>query len=502
MEQTITFFEFCSHLNLEEYPFSTFNAESEKRNGHNLFIQPQNHSVLLQGLKNNLSHLIIGERGTGKTALSYEMKRSIDISINLIVYIDDYSSLKLNHKPEDYYRFLSEQIASVFFQAMTDDASSFWKYTKEERVELSFFLAEYVKPASRKILTAKISSIQNHLPKRACIWTYNAFRVFMNYGIHALTYAANNAITKHFAALPPVDSKVPEYLAPIKTEVDTTFDKGHKEYFYLCRLTELINKSKFKHTTVIIDKIDEDTRLENDAEDIAEFLENIASDNKILLHNRFNVLLFIWTVPFNYLKGNVRTQKLSVQKLAWTRHDLLDALSRRLNVFSKSMVTSYEQLFSVESIDEVDKIIAICNENPRDLWHIMDKIIISEFRISPISVKLSKEAIHDGISDFVKSFNYYEYYPKRSNARSNSMDVYSYIKHLSKLSTTEFTKDQLNTEAGTGSSTTNYVTNMENMGLIVRSESKALNGAALYKIKDPKVLYAISHGLEIERSAI
>lgn len=502
MQQPISFASFCSNLKLSEYPFSTFNAESEKQISQILFIEPQNHSVLLQGLKNNLSHLIVGERGTGKTALSYEMKRNISKNTNLIVYIDDYSSLDIKYKAEDYYRFLSEQISATFFNAMAESPLSFWKYSKEERIELSFFLSEYVKPASKNILNSKISSIQNHFPKRACIWVYNVLRGVLNHGIHAVTYAANNAITKHFAALPPIDSKVPEYLAAIKAEVDTTFDKRHREFHYLCRLVELIKKSKFNHTTIIIDKIDEDTRLENDAEDIADFIENIASDNKVLLHDQLNVLLFMWSVPFNYLKGKVRTQKLSVQKLAWTKQDLLAALSRRLSVFSDKSITNYSELFSELAINDIDNVISICNENPRDLWHIMDKIIIQEFQTSPTSTKLSAAAIHKGISDFVKSFNYYEYYPKKSNAKANSSDVYSYIKQLSKLSKTEFTKNQLSTEAGTGGSTTNYVVAMENMGLIIRSESKAANGAVLYKIKDPKVLYAMSHGIEIERGAI
>ena len=38
-----------------------------------------------------------------------------------------------------------------------------------------------------------------------------------------------------------------------------------------------------------------------------------------------------------------------------------------------------------------------------------------------------------GVKEFVKGFSYYEYYPKKKNTKSNTMDVYSYIAHLLKL---------------------------------------------------------------------
>ena len=49
------------------------------------------------------------------------------------------------------------------------------------------------------------------------------------------------------------------------------------------------------------------------------------------------------------------------------------------------------------------------------------------------SNKISENAIKAGIVEFVKGFNFYEYYPRNPKAKSNSMDIYSYIKHLMKL---------------------------------------------------------------------
>ena len=79
------------------------------------------------------------------------------------------------------------------------------------------------------------------------------------------------------------------------------------------------------------------------------------------------------------------------------------------------------------------------------------------------------------------------------------MDIYRYINHLLKLPDIEFTSNQLNSYAGTGSSTNNYISSMQAMGLIVRTDAKIGTGV-VYRINDPKVIYAIHTGLKIVRN--
>lgn len=78
------------------------------------------------------------------------------------------------------------------------------------------------------------------------------------------------------------------------------------------------------------------------------------------------------------------------------------------------------------------------------------------------------------------------------------MDVYSYIKHLLKLESDVFTKNQLNDMAKTGGSTNNYVVGMEKIGLIINTNEKE-KGGVLYRINDPKVVYAMRNGLDISK---
>lgn len=94
-------------------------------------------------------------------------------------------------------------------------------------------------------------------------------------------------------------------------------------------------------------------------------------------------------------------------------------------------------------------------------------------------------------------FNYYEYYPRKSNSRANSMDIYSYAAHLLKLDSPEFSKNKLNESAGIGSSIHNYVVSMEKIGLIQNIGQD--KGFATYKIKDPKITYCLKNNLDLKK---
>lgn len=239
--------------------------------------------------------------------------------------------------------------------------------------------------------------------------------------------------------------------------------------------------------------------MENNAEIISEFISPLLTDNKLLENPSIQIVVSVWEVPFSRLTSIVRTQKHYCPQLNWTIEKLSDALNRRISVFSHGEISNYRNMFS-SNVDEncFNSIFELSNGNPRDLWHIFDHIFHSQYEIDPLSTKLSSEAVMNGLTNFVMNFNFYEYYPRKSNAKANTMDVYSYIKHLLKLSDKKFTKNQLNALAQTGSSTNNYVIGMENIGLIAKTSEK-LNGGVLYQIKDPKVIYAIQNGLDISR---
>jgi hypothetical protein len=188
---------------------------------------------------------------------------------------------------------------------------------------------------------------------------------------------------------------------------------------------------------------------------------------------------------------------MNVEILSWGRRDLERAVNNRLGVFSEKEIEDYKNLFEPNVSDEqIDLIFELANHNPRDLWHEFDYIFKQQYKIAPESSKISAESIVFGLRDFVSQFNYYEYYPRRANARANSMDVYAYIRHLLRLSTVEFTRNQLTARSGvSGGSVSNYVQGMENMGLIFSNGQTG--GNVNYKIRDPKIKHALINKIDI-----
>ncbi|WDK35503.1 hypothetical protein JH300_20030 [Xanthomonas campestris pv. campestris] len=489
----MTFDEYYKTLGLVKYPFGVFTSEGEREVFDDIYLPPNNHSVILEGIKST-SAIIVGERGTGKTALSIDLGDRLASDKHLLVRVEEFSDLKLGYDSNDVYRFLTERIVAGFFLSYANRQSSLWKLSKEDRLDLSMFLHNYLGASTKDLLLSKLKRIQNGVIKRSLVGVYNTGRVILNYGLKAATMAFSDALTKHFSSLPPIETGNSEYFGRLDLEVDTSFDQTQRQYYYLDKICTLATKAGFDKIYILIDKIDEDPRFQNDAEDVADYLRPLASDNKILTSDRFHTVLFAWSTPFNYIRESVRTQKLSFTSLTWDRPSLEKVLTKRITKFSEGSIGL--DLLDGTSVESKELVFEMCNKNPRDLWHIMDRSVQEQFKLDPSS-KISDQAVSAAIRRFVLEFNYYEYYPRKSNARANTMDVYKYIKHLQKLDGTRFTKDRLSTQAGTGGSTNNYVIAMENMGIIKNTGEKAQGGAVVYEISDPKVRYAMENGIQI-----
>ena len=106
----ITFEEYYKKFNFQEFPFQRANAEAEKEQLDSYYVEPINYSIIVNGLKTS-SAIVSGERGTGKTALSYKLVKNLKSSdANLVIYITDFASLPLNYTSDDLYKFLIKQI--------------------------------------------------------------------------------------------------------------------------------------------------------------------------------------------------------------------------------------------------------------------------------------------------------------------------------------------------------------------------------------------------------
>jgi hypothetical protein len=161
------------------------------------------------------------------------------------------------------------------------------------------FLHEYLGASTRALLLDKLKKIQNSPVKRLLIGGYNTCRVVLNYGLRAATTVVSDALTKHFSSLPAIPTGDSEYFKRLDTEVDTSFEQSQGQYYYLEKFSRLAKKAGFEKIYIVIDKLDEDSRFQNDEEEVADYLCPLASENRILTSDLFHIVLFAWNTSFN-----------------------------------------------------------------------------------------------------------------------------------------------------------------------------------------------------------
>lgn len=492
--------EFYQRFGLKDYPFNVFTAENEIDYAQDIFVHPQNYDAIKESFDGNRSIIIRGNRGTGKTALLNDLKQSISASEHVSCTIDDYSKLSTQPTTAEYYNLIIVNIVAALFNKLFEEKNRLKCLSKEEKLFVSFLLQKYTNQITQAELIRKIEKIQLPPIKRFLKSKIDVIRAMCNYGINAGLNVVNDVIRNYYSVLPPIqESQIREIIPKLNLDVETDFSSADTSYHMLLRICAVINKLGYGRTTVFFDKFDEDSRMENNAEVISDFIVNLLTDNKLLENPDIQFIISVWEVPFKRILGTVRTQKHYCPLLSWPTPYLVAALNKRISAFSNDTLHNFRTMFAEDICDEtINEILYLSNGNPRDLWHILDHIFHSQYSIDPNCMKLSNEAVHQGLSDFVVHFNFYEYYPKKPKAKANTMDVYSYIKHLQKLPSETFTKNQLNELAKTGSSTNNYVVGMEAIGLVVNTKEK-LNAGVVYRINDPKVVYAIKNRLDISR---
>lgn len=494
--------EFYQRFGLLENPFASFTTENEGQKFKDTFVKPNDYETILENFSQTNSIILSGDRGTGKTALIKDFLEKTDTANDIVVHIVDFTALEQNYELNRFYKFLIEHLSVSLFSNLAEYRGRISKLNREEKLLLCYLLQNFVPQISKGNLREKIEHIQVSWLRRSYKKFENIFRGFFNYGATAGGVFIDEYIAKHFTGLPPLTESVQikNFFPELPTvNIEEEFINQETSYQLIIRIARLAKKLGYKRVLVVFDRADEDARFMNDAEAIGDFIVKILTDNKFLLAEEFQVVFSTWSTPFNFIKEQVRTQKHYCPSLSWTSTDLKKALNQRLKAYSNGRVSDYKALFAANVTEiEIDSLFEIANSNPRDLWHIFNNLFKVQFENYPNSDSIDPATIPLALRSFVTSFNYYEYYPKKSNARANTMDIYSYVKHLLKLDSVLFTKNQLNEKAQTGSSTINYVVGMERIGLIGLDSQQG--GVACYKIRDPKVVFAINNGLEINKN--
>ncbi|WP_295553128.1 P-loop ATPase, Sll1717 family [uncultured Stenotrophomonas sp.] len=499
---SLDFDTFTQGMGFAKYPFSVFTAEEEKEFLSAAFVRPLAYSTAVDAAKSRKNIFLYGERGTGKTALLFELVKACDPS-STVAEITDFSEVPVIPSQSDVCSLYISTLATAIIKRLLPTISDFrrpYKLTRQEKTLLSYLLQHHTSVLSRNALMEDLRQVQHHPAKRLMVSTFNFFRGLINSAAGAAVDLLSETVSKSLGLPQPAAGGAREYLQAVELKIDGALDESKANLVILKQTIALCGKVGMRKITIVIDRVDEDSRLRNDSELIATFLRPFLAENDIFYIQDLHFLFSIWSVPFQKVKPDFRANKFCVEQVCWEPKELLMVLDKRLEHHSEGNVVSHESILECNVFFR-DKVLPLANSNPRDLWQLMHQIIREQFALDRTSTIISTRAMENGIRRFVRGFTYYEYYPRRKDARANSSDVYSYIAHLNKLDSVEFTTNSLSAAAGTGSSTPNYIVGMEGMGLVRRCEDKGPNGSTLYEIRDPKVRFAVENNIEIRRDA-
>jgi hypothetical protein len=493
-----SFSDFYQNVGLESYPFRDRTAEKEDIT--KLFIKPLDYSLLEDTLSSDQTALICGDRGSGKTIMLSDLKSKVS-SDKLVCFVDKYEGVPLKDNIFSFYSLILQSITKNLLIYLASNRKVLKKASKDDKVFLSFLIMKYGDSITDDQLYSRIEGVQLNGLQKFVNKVSLPLTLLLNYGTTVMTNFGNELLTKYFGAyLPPInEGSIRKIFPDIHFTIANEFKSVKISYSLLDRSLLLIKNLMGSIPLVLIDKLDEDIRLENDADIIAIFIKELICDNNLLLNHNIQLFISVWKIPFSYLRAIFRHSKHYVYDIDWDQNQLEIVLNQRLRVYSNNNICEYHNLFTSDvSSNDIENIFLLSNSNPRDLWGIFDAIFTAQYSIDSNSKLLCKQAVNSGLHNFVKNFEFYEYYPRRKDAQKNTNDVYSYINYLLKLEDTdEFTNNELREAASTGGSTTNYITGMMNIGLVIKTDNKRAGGAIIYKIKDPKVSYAIFNDIDI-----
>lgn len=495
----MNFDNFYKNIGLAEYPFTIFTTELEQDRTKALFEPSTEHGPIIESFMASRSIIILGERGVGKTAVKEEFLRNSSNRISSL--ITNFEELSIPPLDNEIYTLIIKNILNGIFSYLGDHPGAILKLKKIDKIYLSFLIYYFSEEDSLVLLKEKIENAQHRFIFKVLNTIYNNSRFLLNYTGTVLENGIKRYIAQNFGIMQFYDETIiHEYFPEIKLRTITEFSERTVSLKEIIKSAELAKKLSGIKPTIFIDSIDEDKRIKNDEDKISIFIESLLSDTALLSSPQLQLVFFIWSTPYRFIIDSVRSQKFYTPTIKWDNEHLLNVLNTRLRVFSNNKLNDIFQISEIKDSNNFSKYLDITNGIPRDLWHLMNKVFEEQYTINNDSVLLTKEAFDRALVRIVKETNFYEYYPRKSNARADSMDIYSYFTYLFKLKKIEFSKSQFIDEAGAGGSATNYLINMERIGLIEQyNEGKNIKK---FKVKDKKIIYAILNGIDLRKKDI
>ncbi|WP_145758339.1 P-loop ATPase, Sll1717 family [Sediminicola sp. YIK13] len=495
--------ELFERLKFKKNPFSTFSAEQERKFLDEIFIYPNNYNSLRSDIIENRSRFIIGARGIGKTALIYKIKREIEENNVFAILIDDFEGVPVKNNKKHFLKLIINETIKLYCATISKNPNLLRNLDKNDKEKLSFIIAEFFKSLSLREYEQYYDKATKFKSKNLFKNIYNnIFNKPINLLLGGGLELASDFVRKSFG-LPDSNTTglYKNYLPELeletirKSENPSEFLEDAKALKLIwIDLTQLINKSGFKTTTILFDRADEYTALGQGIESITTFLKDLLTDTTLLLSENYSIVIGLWDATKNdFDQLGVRFDKIKPFNINWSPKKLNEILEKRIEHFSDRKVKAND-IFPEQTIN---KLIDLSDNSPRYLFRQLSVIYDTQNNFDSTSNSITKKAVEEGQVNYCKDFEFYAVFPSKKGSKE---DILVNVNRILKIGSLEIkTKDYVDIAKVSTPTAINYIKIVQNYGL-VHYIGETENGAKTYQVQNPVIKFLIEKGVkEINR---
>lgn len=494
--------ELYRQLEFRNHPFSKFSAEEETEYLGQIFLKPRYFETLLTDLKSGASRFILGERGSGKSALIIELDKALTNDNVLSVIIDNYDVIPLQNNDRHLLHLVIKSILRAYVAAIFKNKAILKRLSGQDKEKLALIIRDFFTATSKRDFEAAynkvtqfktknfLKNIYNNIVNKPINWAISAgLEIGSDFVAKSLNLPKlpNQDFYKNY--LPQLDlEKLPERAKEEKLISSYPLLKD-----ILIELLQLVQKSGYSSTVVFLDKIDEFKSLEGKINKIVDFTEQILKDTNLLYFNNLAIVFSVWTeVKIELNSKGVRFDKFKPIDVNWTDEEIKQILQNRLNFFAQR--SPYDINRIVETGQELESLIELAYKSPRDMIRLFSIIFDEQAIINPSVNKISLEARAAAKVTFCKSYDYYSVFPSK---RGTKEDIISIVNRILRVGRINFrTADLVNEFKFSQQSAIGYVRIYKDYGLVKDEDDITGGGPKDFMVVDPKMKYLIHLGIK------
>ncbi|MCT4618345.1 MAG: hypothetical protein N4A62_03040 [Marinisporobacter sp.] len=493
--------ELYKRLKFNENPFSRFSAEEETDYLSEIYIQPRYFNTLAVDLMNGRSRFVFGDRGSGKSALILELKRELEDKKVFTVIIQNYDDIPLKNNSEHMLLLIIRNLLKQFIIVLAKNPFLIKKLNTYEKEKLALLIRDFYKSISRREYEDSYNRVTKYKTKNFLKNICNCIlNKPINIAISCGIEVTSDLICKSFNLPKDINTNFyKNYIPELKLEELSQEEKQRqflKNYKLLKdtlqELTSIIKKVGFNNTVVFMDRIDEFKALGGKINKIVDFTVEILKDTDLLYFEDLSIVFSIWSDIRRKLNGQgIRYDKFKPIDITWTSQNIINILQKRLNYFAMNKPYSSDNL--VEEKKELDALIELSNNSPRDLIRLFSTIYDEQSIENTDVERFQDNTIYNGKIKFCRDYDFYSVFPSKVGTKE---DIVSIVNKILKVGKVFFKSTNLVTEFKFSTQSANsYIKIMKDYGLIVDNEQVA-GGTKEYIVTDPKIKFLIENNIK------